>query len=137
MEIAEPAIRHSVVVIRVAPTAQSTLGVGVLPPRRFIEIRCIYEVIRIINAKKGNINDRWSNSSMATLQYIRIYLSVSFRKPVCTTCAREGSIRSNVSRKEYVQSQVVSIRFFKVPEYSGPCGGTIYLRKKELEPPTS
>ena len=39
--ITKGAIRHPIVVIRVAPTAQPATRVGVLPERRFKEVGCV------------------------------------------------------------------------------------------------
>ena len=48
---------------------------------------------------------------MVTRPYIRTYSSVTFRRRVRTSGAKEGIVRSNVSKEVYVQSQMVSIRF--------------------------
>lgn len=58
--ITKSAIRHLIVVIRVAPTAQSAMRVVVLPERRFKKSGCIYMAIRISNAKKVK---RWLTDS--------------------------------------------------------------------------
>jgi hypothetical protein len=74
---------------------------------------------------------------MATRQYIRTYFSVTLQRRVCTSSAREGIARSNVSGEVYFQSQIVSIRFaLEYPSIQIHVDVYDICAKKQLEPPS-
>ena len=72
LHLAESAIRHAPVGIRVAQTAQTGHVIGV-PERRFKEVRRIYAGVRILYARKTKLDDRWSSPNMASRLDIRTY----------------------------------------------------------------